>query len=142
VSDSIHKSFMHRCLELAGTATSRGEAPVGAVLVRDGVIIAEGIEGVRASHDIACHAEMEAIRRACVSLQTRDLSGCVLYTNAEPCFMCSYAIRACRIGTVVFGTSNDAVGGLSSPFPILKMTTVANWDLPPEIILGSPSEDR
>jgi tRNA(adenine34) deaminase len=80
---------------------------------------------------------MEAIRRACEILETRDLSNCVLYTSAEPCFMCSYAICACRIGTVVFRARNEDVGGFTSAFPILTITTVENWGPAPEIIQGA-----
>src|SRR6185312_2953392 len=116
MADSLHEPYMRLCLKLAGIARDRGEAAVGSVIVRDDDVIAEGIEGVRAQHDIANHAEMEAIRRACQILQTLDLSGCTLYTNAEPCFMCSYAIRACRISTVVFGAPIITVGGFSSHF--------------------------
>jgi tRNA(adenine34) deaminase len=114
MADSQHESYMRLCVKLAGIARERGEVPVGSIIVRDGAVIAEGIEGVRAQHDVAHHAEMEAIRRACQILQTLDLSGCTLYTSAEPCFMCSYAIRGCRIGTVVFGAPVNTVGGFSS----------------------------
>lgn len=134
--DSLHESYMRRCLELAAIARERGEVPVGAVIVRDGAVIAEGIEGVRAQHDIARHAEMEAIRQACRLLQTLDLSGCTLYTSAEPCFMCSYAIRACKIGTVVFGAHVITVGGLSSHLPVLSTSEVANWGPPPKVVHG------
>jgi tRNA(adenine34) deaminase len=136
-----HESFMRLCLNLAGLARQRGEAPVGSVIVRDGSVIAEGIEGVRAQHDIAGHAEMEAIRRACETLQTLDLSGCALYTTAEPCFMCSYAIRACRIGIVVFGAPVNAVGGFSSDFPVLNTNAVPNWGPPPTIVQGVLPEE-
>lgn len=136
-----HESFMRLCLELAGIARQRGEAPVGSVIVRDGSVIAQGIEGVRAQHDIASHAEMIAIRRACETLQTLDLSGCTLYTNAEPCLMCSYAIRACRISIVVFGTPVNSVGGLSSDFPVLNTNAVPNWGPSPTIVQGILSEE-
>ena len=136
MADSLHEPYMRLCLKLAGIARDRGEAAVGSVIVRDDDVIAEGIEGVRAQHDIANHAEMEAIRRACQILQTLDLSGCTLYTNAEPCFMCSYAIRACRIGTVVFGAPIITVGGFSSHFPALSTNAVPNWGPPPKIVRG------
>jgi len=141
MADSVHEPYMRLCLKLAGIARERGEVPVGSVIVLDGCVIAEGIEGVRAQHDIACHAEMEAIRRACKILQTRDLPGCTLYTSAEPCFMCSYAIRACRIGSVVFGASVNTVGGFSSHFPVLSTYDVPNWGPPPEIIQGILREE-
>ena len=64
-------------------------------------------------------AEIEALRSACERLRTLDLSGSVLYTNVEPCWMCSYAIRQTRIARVVFGLRNEQVGGLSSKFRVL-----------------------
>lgn len=105
-------------------------------MVRDGVVIAEGIEGVRGRFDIAAHAEMEAVRQSCRVLDTLDLSGCTLYTSAEPCFMCSYAIRACRVGTVVFGAPVDGVGGVTSGFPVLSTSAVPHWGPPPEVVQG------
>jgi tRNA(adenine34) deaminase len=138
---SLHELYMRLCLKLAEIARERGEVPVGSVVVRDGAVIAEGVEGVRAQYDIAHHAEMEAIRRSCDILQTLDLSGCALYTNAEPCFMCSYAIRACRIGTVIFGAPVHTVGGFSSHFPVLSTKAVPNWGPPPEIVGGVLREE-
>lgn len=133
---SQHESYMRMCLELAGIARERGEAAVGSVVVLNGSVVAKGIEGVRARHDIARHAEIEAIRRTCEILKTLDLSGCALYTNAEPCFMCSYAIRVCRIDTVVFGAPVHAAGGFSSQFPILNTNAVPSWGPPPKIVQG------
>jgi tRNA(adenine34) deaminase len=141
MADSLHERYMRLCLKLAGMARERGEVPVRSVVVRDGAVIAEGIEGVRAQHDIANHAEMEAIRRACQILQTLDLSGCTLYSSAEPCFMCSYAIRACRISTVVFGAPVNTVGGSSSHFPVLSTSAVANWGPPPKTVQGILREE-
>ena len=132
---------MRMCLELAEIAWKRGEAAVGAVIVRDDAVLAKAIEGVRAQHDIARHAEMDAIRRACEILQTIDLSGCTLYTNVEPCFMCSYAIRACRIDTVIFGAPVYTVGGFSSHFPVLRTNAVPNWGRPPKIAQGILREE-
>jgi tRNA(adenine34) deaminase len=78
-----------------------------------------GIEAVKARSDPTAHAEIEALRSACEILRTLDLSGCVLYTNVEPCWMCSYALRQTRIARVVFGFRNEKVGGLSSKFRVL-----------------------
>jgi tRNA(adenine34) deaminase len=141
VADSLHETYMRLCLKLAGIAGQRGEVPVGSVIVRGGAVIAEGIEAVRAQHDITHHAEMAAIRRTCEILQTLDLSGCALYTNAEPCFMCSYAIRSCRIDTVVFGAPVNTVGGFSSCFPVLSTNAIRNWGPPPKIIRGILREE-
>jgi tRNA(adenine34) deaminase len=138
---SCHVPYMRLCLELAETARKRGEVPVGAVILREGSVIAEGIEGVRTHHEIARHAEMEAIQRACQLLQTRDLSGCTLYSSAEPCFMCSYAIRACKISRVVFGAPIDTIGGVSSRFPLLTTSDVPGWGDAPEVIQGILREE-
>jgi tRNA(adenine34) deaminase len=141
MNDSLHESHMRLCLKLAEIARGLGEVPVGCVIVPDGAVIAEGIEGVRAQHDVAHHAEMEAIRRTCQVLKTLDLSGCTLYTTAEPCFMCSYAIRACKVSTVVFGASVNTVGGFSSHFPVLSTCAVSHWGPPPKIVQGILREE-
>lgn len=101
---------MRRCLELARAAHADGDAPVGSVITRDGRIVSEGVEAVRATGDVTAHAEMAALRAACATLG-RDLSGCVLYTTVEPCVMCAYAIRLARIELVVAGTRSPASAG-------------------------------
>ena len=116
---------MQRCLELGRIAASHGDAPVGSVIVRDGQIIAEGIEAVRSNNDPTAHAEIEAIRAACRDLATLDLTGSILYTNVEPCWMCAYAIRQTRISTVIFGTSNTEVGSVHSSVAVLIDARVA-----------------
>ncbi|MGH7249151.1 MAG: nucleoside deaminase, partial [Pseudomonadota bacterium] len=79
---------MRWALELARRAMAAGDTPVGSLVVRGGAIVGEGIESVRALRDIAGHAELIALREACRTLGTFDLSACVLYTTAEPCWMC------------------------------------------------------
>ena len=117
---TIDEQMMRRCLELGKLALENGDAPVGSLIVKNGEIIAEGIESVRAKNDPTDHAEIEAVRAACGKLETLDLSDCVLYTNVEPCWMCSYAIRQTQIGRVVFGSRNEKVGGFSSKFKVLR----------------------
>jgi tRNA(adenine34) deaminase len=110
-----HEDFMRRCLELAREAIETGDTPVGALVVREGRILAEGIESVRAQHDVAAHAEIVALRAAAQRLGSIDLGGCTLYTSVEPCIMCAYAIRLARIGTVVTGARVDPAGaGMAS----------------------------
>jgi guanine deaminase len=85
-----HQKFQRRAIELSARAAlefSTGGA-FGAVIVKDGSIVSEGMNRVVASHDPTWHAEMEAIRMACITLQTFKLTGCTLYTSAEPCPMC------------------------------------------------------
>ncbi len=112
--------FIQRCLELGRLALEKGDAPVGSIIVKDGAIIAEGIEAVKSKLDPTAHAEIEAVRVACEKLNTLDLSECVLYTNAEPCWMCAYAIRQTRISRVCFGSHNEKVGGVNSKFPVFS----------------------
>jgi guanine deaminase len=85
-----HEKFLRRAIELsarAGLEFCTGGV-FGAVIVRDGRIVSEGMNRVVASHDPTWHAEMEAIRVASVTLQSFKLTGCTLYTSAEPCPMC------------------------------------------------------
>ncbi len=134
--ESGHEAYMKRAIELAKIALSKGETPVGSLTVRNGEIIAEGIEAVKTGLDISAHAEMIAIRRACRRLGTLDLSGCVIYTTAEPCFMCSYAIRQTRISQVVIGRPSPHIGGLSSLHPILSDSRISCWSKPPRVVRG------
>jgi tRNA(Arg) A34 adenosine deaminase TadA len=104
-----HETFLRRAIELSARAAleySTGGA-FGAVLVRDGRIVAEGMNRVVASHDPTWHAEMEAIRLACVTLQSFKLPGCVLYTSAEPCPMCMAACYWAGIDQVFYAASVD-----------------------------------
>jgi tRNA(adenine34) deaminase len=100
---------MHRCIELARRALASGDVPVGALIVLNDEIVAEGIEAVKALRDVTAHAEIEAVRTACEHLDSLDLTGSTLYTTVAPCVMCAYAIRLARISLVVTGTaSSDA----------------------------------
>jgi len=84
---------MRRAIALARIALANGDTPVGSLVVHKRKVIAEGIESVKTQMDVSGHAELIAIRNACSALQTFDLSGCMLCTTAEPCFMCSHALR-------------------------------------------------
>jgi len=92
-----HEHFMRRCLELATMARDQGNTPVGSVVVLDGAIIGEGIEALPTGSSITGHAETLACQAALDATGRRVLAGAVLYTTAEPCFMCAYAIRQLRI---------------------------------------------
>lgn len=127
---------MRRCIELAERAHASGDTPVGSIVVRDGRLIAEGIEAVQSRLDPAAHAEAEAVRQAVQALGTLSLIGCTLYTTAEPCFLCSYAIRATGISTVVVGTPVPHIGGITSRHQILTDDGIPAWACPPEVILG------
>jgi tRNA(adenine34) deaminase len=136
-----HEAWVDRCQELAGQAADAGEAPVGSVIVRDGFLLAEGVEGVKAALDVSAHAELIAVRAACRRLASLDLSGCTLYTTAEPCFLCSYALRATRISRVFFGRRVGDVGGATSSFPILT-AQLPCWGPPPVVEFLATLEPR
>jgi tRNA(adenine34) deaminase len=128
--------YMRRAIELARIAGANGDTPVGSLVVHKGRVISEGFEVVRKRMDISGHAELIAIRNACSALQTLDLSGCTLYTTAEPCFMCSYAVRQTHINKVIIGGPASKAGGISSHHPILRDAQIAGWGEPPDIIAG------
>jgi tRNA(adenine34) deaminase len=133
---SPYEYFMRTCIELARRAGTSHDTLVGSLVVCNGRIIGEGVEGVRAKADITAHAEIEAVKASCVALKSLLLEGCVLYTTAEPCFMCSYAIRQARISQVVIGRRSPDMGGVSSKFPILTDPAIENWWAPPEVVTG------
>ena len=128
--------YMQRCIGLAQVARQSGDTPVGSLIVRNDQILGEGVEAVRARLDVTAHAEIEAIRQACRSVHSLDLTGSVLYTTAEPCWMCSYAIRQTRISQVVIGTTVRSVGGISSRHPILIDSDIECWPSPPSVTCG------
>lgn len=101
---------MARALEQAGAAGSRGEVPVGAVLVRDGRILAEGHNVTVATGDPTGHAEIVAIRRGARPLGGWRLLETTLYVTLEPCAMCAGAIVLARIPRVVFGARDPKAG--------------------------------
>ncbi len=131
-----HEYYMKSAIDLALIAKARGDSPVGSVVVQDGVIIGEGIEGGKTKKDITFHAEIEAIRMANILTGNADLSDCILYTTHEPCIMCSYVIRHFKISTVVFGVSVVETGGAHSFYPLLKDTKIKIWGNPPRIVRG------
>lgn len=85
----MHETYMRRALEIARESLDEpGALPYGAVVVKDGRIVGEGLNRANGRFDPTSHGEVEAIRDACARLGTLDLSGCDLYTTAEPCSMC------------------------------------------------------
>ncbi len=106
--------FMKRALELARIAAKAGEIPVGAVIVRDGEIIAEGHNLREIERLSTAHAEIIAIESACRKLGGWRLSGCTLYVTLEPCPMCAGAIINSRVDRVVYGVEDARAGCFGS----------------------------
>lgn len=96
--------FMARAIQLSVENVNAGGGPFGAVVVKNGAIIAEGVNRVTATHDPTAHAEVSAIRSACARLGAFELTDCDLYTSCEPCPMCLGAIYWARLAHVYFGS--------------------------------------
>lgn len=100
-----HKDFMRLAITLAVDNVAAGGGPFGAVIVKEGAVVATGVNRVTANNDPTAHAEVGAIREACRKLGTFDLSGCVLYTSCEPCPMCLGAIYWAHLDKVYYGAN-------------------------------------
>ena len=111
--------FMRRAMVLAEQAAAVGEVPVGALVVKDGEIIAEGYNQPITSCDPTGHAEIIAMRNACAALGNYRLSGCDLYVTIEPCTMCVGAMIHGRIGRIVFGAPEPRAGALQSQLRLM-----------------------
>lgn len=110
---------MQHALRLARRAADLGEVPVGAVLVRDDEVVAEGWNRPIASHDPSAHAEMVALRQAAAALRNYRLGGLTLYVTLEPCVMCAGAIIHARIGRLVFGATDPKAGAVNSVYDVI-----------------------
>ncbi len=108
--------FMHRAIALAKESAAKGEIPVGAVIVREGRIIAEAGNSRELDRSALAHAELTAIGKACEVLGGWRLVGCELFVTLEPCPMCTGAIVNARIPRVVFGASDPKAGAMGGLF--------------------------
>jgi len=99
--------FMQKAIELSIKNIHNNGGPFGCVIVKNNIIISEGVNGVTQNNDPTAHAEIVAIRNACKKLNTFDLSGCELYTSCEPCPMCLSAIYWSHIDLVYYGNSRE-----------------------------------
>jgi tRNA(adenine34) deaminase len=106
--------FMQLALDQAQQAWALGEVPVGAVVVRDGEVIATGFNQPIGRHDPTAHAEIVALRAAADKLGNYRLPGCELYVTLEPCVMCSGAMMHARLARIVFGAPDPKTGACGS----------------------------
>ena len=106
--------FMQLALEQARHAWTLGEVPVGAVVVRDGAVIASGYNQPIGRHDPTAHAEIVALRAAADLMGNYRLPGCELYVTLEPCVMCSGAMMHARLARVVYGAPDPKTGACGS----------------------------
>ncbi len=110
----MKKEFKKLAIKQAKKAYTKGEVPVGAVIVKDGKVIATGYNKREKKQNALSHAEMEAINAACKKLGSWRLDGCEMYVTLEPCPMCTGAIINARIKTVVFGAFDKNMGCMDS----------------------------
>lgn len=114
--DAADEQYMQRALELAREAESKGEVPVGAVLVCGGLITGEGFNQPLARHDPTAHAEIQALRAAAASVSNYRLPGSTLYVTLEPCLMCAGALVTARVDRLVFAARDIRFGAVRSKF--------------------------
>src|ERR1700761_7790952 len=105
-----HEKFMRMAIDLSEYNVKEGQGgPFGAVIVKDGMVVARSANKVVPTNDPTAHAEVSAIRLACQELNTHNLQGCTIYTSCEPCPMCLGAIYWARIDTIYYSnTKADA----------------------------------
>lgn len=127
-----HSDYMDLAIREAERAANIGEAPIGCLIVKDGEIIATGHNTREIDHDALGHAEINAIRAACRSLDSWRLSGCTLYVTLEPCPMCMGAIINARVDIVVFGAYDPKAGCCGTLADFTKL----GFNHTPEILGG------
>ena len=127
--------YIERCKVLGRQAAEKGNPEVGAIIVKENIIISESEEATVSKNDITCHAEMEALRLAIKKIGTNNLAGCILYSTHEPCIMCAYAIRFYRIEKVVYLNKVKYLGSVSSSMALLTTSEVPpHWGSAPVIV--------
>ena len=117
-----HTYWMDQALREAEAAYNRGEVPVGAVVVKDGLIIGKGSNQTEMLEDPTAHAEMIALTAAASHLGSRRLEGCAMYVTLEPCPMCAGAIVLARLPVLVFGSYDPKAGACSTLYTITNDT--------------------
>lgn len=122
MSADTDESMMRQALNLALSASTIDEVPVGALIVKDGLIIGEGYNQRETKRSVLSHAELEAIHQANQKLDSWRLTGCTLYVTLEPCLMCAGAIYQSRIDRVIFGAFDPKAGATGSLYEIQKDT--------------------
>ena len=124
---------MELALDLAAEAAAAGEAPVGAVIVGNGAVLAAARNRMQAANDPTAHAELEAIRMALARRGTGRLDGCDLYVTLEPCAMCAGAIAHARLRRVIYAAADPKAGAVDNGVRLFDSPTCHHR---PEVISG------
>lgn len=132
------REMMTEALNLAQAAAAQGEVPVGAIVVKDGVIIGRGSNQPLEHHDPTAHAEILAIRAAAAYLGNERLTGCDLWVTLEPCAMCAGAIAHSRIARLYYGAEDPKGGAVAHGPRLFEQSTVHHR---PEIYSGIAADE-
>ena len=124
MSNLIDEKFMAEALKEAEKSANFDEVPVGAVIVKDGKIIARGHNLREKSNDPTAHAEIMAIRKACKKLKSWRLEGCTIYVTIEPCSMCAGTILWTRMQRIVYGANDPKGGALGSSYNLFEVKNI------------------
>jgi tRNA(adenine34) deaminase len=116
----LDRQFMEQALEQAQLAAIAGEVPVGAVIVRNGVVLSKAFNKPITNHDPSAHAEMLALRQAAVSEENYRLPGTTLYVTLEPCTMCAGAMLHARVDRIVYGAADPKTGAAGSVLDVFS----------------------
>ncbi|MBL8918142.1 MAG: tRNA adenosine(34) deaminase TadA [Myxococcaceae bacterium] len=119
-SPQVDEQFMRQALELAREAASLGEVPVGALAVKDGLVVGTGMNRREIDRDPFSHAELVAMRRAAEAVGAWRLSGVTVYVTLEPCAMCAGAMVQARVDRLVFGASDPKAGAVGSLYDLAR----------------------
>ncbi|MDP1809150.1 MAG: tRNA adenosine(34) deaminase TadA [Actinomycetota bacterium] len=120
------KEFMTLAIEEAQHALSKDEVPIGAVIVKDGHVVARAHNLRVAWQDVTAHAEMLALKEACERLKNWRLMGCTIYVTMEPCPMCAGAIQQARLARLVYGIADPKAGAAGSVMNIVDEPKLAH----------------
>ncbi|MGO4890603.1 tRNA adenosine(34) deaminase TadA [Anaerobacillus sp. MEB173] len=137
----IDTYFMSKAIEEANKAGAKGEVPIGALIVKDGEVIAKGYNLRETNRKAAAHAEMIAIEEACQRLESWRLHDCTLYVTLEPCPMCAGAIVQSRMDRVVFGAIDPKAGCAGTLMNLLQEERFNHQSEVVSGILGSECGD-
>jgi tRNA(adenine34) deaminase len=130
---------MHLALDLARDGEARGEVPVGAVVVKDGVVVGRGFNAPIGESDPTAHAEIRALRAAAYALGNYRLVGCSLFVTLEPCVMCAGAIQNARIARVVYAAPDPKTGACGSVVDLFADTRLNHHATVTSGVLASES---
>jgi len=116
----LDHQFMQQALEQAGLAALAGEVPVGALIVRNGEVIARAFNRPITNYDPSAHAEMLALRQAALAEENYRLPGTTLYVTLEPCIMCAGAMLHARVDRIVYGAADPKTGAAGSVLDVFS----------------------